>query len=289
MAAFGGGIVGHNTGSRQTLIAFGRGLFALRYAGSDNQSVPPRVRYALPIGFQGVVRVLPAPGLSLGELLAVGDIAILSADAPGAVDVFVEERKPGAGVACSIALDRIGGAASERVGDVRPVAVAPASPPPAELVAHLSYRGDVAVMPGEWIGGPQAPAPIEGLAIPAAFSGGVELEYQILPVGGADWSGWASAGSFAGSRGQGRPLRGVRLRVLGSPGAAIRADALFLGATINQKIGQHVEFVSSSPYDAMVGLRIELVRDAAVKAPQAQLPTSPSSTGKLKVFRSSLD
>lgn len=294
--------VNQQVGRRQTLVSFGRGLFALNYAGCENPNMAPRVRYAVSRGVQGQVRILPAPGLMSGELNKIGDIAVIAADVAGALDVVVEERQAGGGVGCSLSLDRIGGSEARapiinESGAVRePVPPIVSAPPPRptfrpplvqQLVAHLSYRGDVAIAPGEWIGGPQAPTPIEGFAIPVSFSEGEPLEYQVLSLGSESWSNWATSGAFVGTRGQGRPLRGVRLRVPQGAGYTLRAEALFLGSTVDQKVGAVIEFISSSPFDAMVGLRIGLVHDAARDVAPVSLAALSGTANRLKVFRSS--
>lgn len=155
------------------------------------------------------------------------------------------------------------------------------------LVAHLSRRGDVAVALGDWIGGPQEPTPIEGLAFPSGIGAGADLHYQVLAIGSNEWSDWVRPGAFAGSRGAARPLRGVRLRLPTSSAWALRAEALFLGAAIEARSGHFIEFVSGSPFDAMVGLRIELVGDVAQAIAPPPLAASAAAAGRLKVFRSS--
>jgi len=308
------------------MVSFGRGLFVLRYASCDVPHAPPRVRFAVAHGPSTGVRIVPQPGSVAGELTHVGELAVIASDGPGALEVLIEESRQGGGVGCSLALDRLGEAAQERASlndraiqyeqasqyqqpsrfDERVQSGARAQAPAgfmpsnaadgardagpgagAQLVAHLSNRGNVGFALGEWIGGPQAPTPIEGLMIPAALAGQVGLEYQTISIGSDRWSDWVRAGSFAGSQGQGRPLRGMRLRVPATGDIALRVEALFLGAPIDQKVGRTLEFMSSSPFDALVGFRIELVRETARDVAPTNLVAPAASANRLKVFRSS--
>ena len=82
-------------------------------------------------------------------------------------------------------------------------------------------------------------------------------------------------------------MRGLRLRVAASGDIALRVEALFLGAPIDHKIGRAVEFMSSSPFDALVGFRIELVREAARDVAPTSVVAPEASANRLKVFRSS--
>lgn len=281
-----------NVSGRQATISFGRGLFILRYASCDVPQSPPRVRFAVAGGVQSAIRIVPVPGYLAGELNGVGEFTVISAESPGALEVLIEETRPGGGIGCSVVLDRLGGSAqvpsSQPAAEIAAAPLSSLGPAPAgQLVAHLSNRGDVASALGEWVGGPQAPTPIEGLAIPAALLGDAALEYQVMPAGSDRWGGWLPAGAFAGSRGQARPLRGIRLRLSKTGSYALRAEALFLGAPIDQKVGRDLEFMSNSPFDVMVGFRIELVRDAARDVAPVSLAALPASANRLKVFRSS--
>lgn len=279
-----------NVSGRQATISFERGLFVLRYASCDVPQSPPRVRFAVAGGLQSGIRIVPVPGSAAGELNGVGELAVISAEVPGAIDVLIEESRSGGGIGCSLALDRLGGSAQAQPS--QPSVAMTAGPVPgsaraAHLIAHLSNRGDVALALGDWIGGPQAPTPIEGLSIPAALVDDEPFEYQVMSAGSDRWSGWLPAGSFAGSRGQARALRGIRLRLTAAGSHVLRAEALFLGAPIDQKVGRDLEFMSSSPFDVMVGFRIELVRDAARDVAPVSLAAVPASVNRLKVFRSS--
>ncbi|MGD0722145.1 MAG: hypothetical protein ABR970_13995 [Roseiarcus sp.] len=163
------------------------------------------------------------------------------------------------------------------------------------VMAHVARRGDLLVEPGEWIGGPAAPAPVEGLQINWTPPAGVTLDYQVLAVGaGGRWSAIVSAGEFAGSRGRRLPLAGVRLRLGGAHADrySLRGEALFLGSAVESGSSRELQFVSRSGTDPLVGLRLELREaTAAVREPAARFapPIKTSEArrgGRVRVFRS---
>ena len=130
------------------------------------------------------------------------------------------------------------------------------------FVCHVARRGDVVGKSGGWVGGPDSPAVIEGVTLNWAAPAGVALNYQAL-VEGADgrWSAWATAGEFAGSRGRGLPVLGLRVRLAGADAGQYRlsGEAVFLGCPVLAEAGAHLEFTSYSNADPLVGLKLELI------------------------------
>ncbi|WP_177302925.1 hypothetical protein [Methylobacterium sp. 174MFSha1.1] len=150
---------------------------------------------------------------------------------------------------------------------------------------------------GVWIAGPDAPAPIEGVAVRVGDTrSDLRLEYQVL-VGGANggWTAWTT-GDYAGTKGQARPLLGIRMRLSGGAARAVTlaVDALFLGATVEAARGDHVELLSGAGVDPLVGLKIALVpvpsgtdpgKNSLVQSRPAQ--QAESRAGRVRVFRAS--
>jgi hypothetical protein len=184
------------------------------------------------------------------------------------------------------------------LADEAPVAQPVSAPAPApapvslSFVAHLANRGDTAFAQNVWAGGPDAPAAVEGLQI-SAEGGAAALEMQVL-VGSRPprWSEWVSSGQYAGTRGHGLPLVGVRLRLRPeAAGVEIAAEALFLGALVATQRGRQVEFVSPSGVDPLVGVKFAIqvvqgtgVNRAAISSPDAQ---AQEREPRVRVFRAS--
>jgi hypothetical protein len=231
-------------------------------------------------------------------------VAVIVATGAGTLDVFVHPRYAGGPTDSNLALERLGpkGAAASPAAMAVPVqqsspslpaspagggmrsSIQPAASAPAlaRLLLHVSRRGDVVGQPGEWVAGPAAPAPIEGLQIDLAPSSPFRLEYQVLLAGFSEgWSAWMPAGTFAGTRGRARPLNGVRFRLAssGSDRYEIDAEALYLGASIDRKTGVELEFVAPSPRDALVGLRFALTRAQPEFAVAAMAPVAAGFAG----------
>lgn len=271
------------------------GLYILRYASSAAAGVPPHVEVACDPRAQQVVSIISDPRVAGGVLSGPGAALVVRAVAPASLRMAVRAAEPGGSLEARITLEavsRVAGA-SVPVSDldgraaVRTVPVSPASAAMAsaavQILGHLARRGDVRVGSGEWLGGPAAPLPIEGIAV-AGVPSSLGLEYQVRSgVRKVQWSPWVPAGRFAGSRGRAMPLLGIRFR-LGSAGAELRAEALFLGSPIVSRSGSEVELVGLSDLDPMVGLSLSLV-DAEVKYAGDVSSVTRDAAAKVRVFR----
>ena len=157
---------------------------------------------------------------------------------------------------------------------------------PLAMLAHLARVGDVTVGEGDWVGGPAAPAPVEGIAVRCSPNLGA-LDYQVMAVGEGRWSDWTSAGAFAGSRGRAKALVGVRLRLHAAVDAVIEGEALFLGSVIVRKQGLDLEFRSSAGNDPLVGLRIGIRKNLPATTLKPTGFDGKQGTGRVRVFRAS--
>jgi hypothetical protein len=161
-----------------------------------------------------------------------------------------------------------------------------------KLIGHLAYLGDVVVDHGAWLAGPAAPAPIEGLCFRTDTATENWFELQTLVKGQRDWSAWRPATDFAGTKGRGLPLLGVRCRVTSQAPADIEleASALFLGAPVVHQRGRTVEFVSMGGHDPLIGLNFKAtLRPVADRSPVASPVAATRSERRVRVFRAGVE
>jgi hypothetical protein len=157
------------------------------------------------------------------------------------------------------------------------------------LTCHVARRGDVTAGPGDWIGGPGAPAVIEGVSIywPRRDA---EIEYQVLIQGSAgQWSPWVRAGRFAGTQGRRLGIVGLRVRLTDAAPEAARltGEAAFLGCPLIKEEGRDLELTSYAGVDPLVGLRLQLEGAEATEggASEKQTTDAPSGRSALRVFK----
>ncbi len=201
------------------------------------------------------------------QILRLADAAALpplggrpagAAPPAGAAQALAAPAAPAAprAVTSQAANDTPAGAAS--TGEVRP----------AEIVAHVQTRGDVATKLGEWMGEPGSKNWIEGFAVsPKDMVGPGDIEYQA--VLGRGWlSPWAEGGQYCGSRGMSLPILGLRMRLRGD--AADRYDCVVEASFVDgtkvgpQDNGEPCQAESMAPLEAF---RITLVARDAAPAP----------------------
>ncbi|MCB8880771.1 glycosyltransferase family 61 protein [Acidisoma cellulosilytica] len=95
-------------------------------------------------------------------------------------------------------------------------AAASAAPRSANMLAHISVRGDVPGFDGEWLGEPGSPHAIEAIMLAPAGKGPPQVnpapEYQII-YSDRLRTPWVPAGQPCGSRGYSLAVRGIRFRL----------------------------------------------------------------------------
>ncbi len=271
---------------RHMTLKVERGLFALTYR-SEPSPVPAEAPRAEVVSTSPGISLLSAPGEPFGVLSGPGRVVIVVAEAAGTIDVVLHAETPGNPLAARLELKRMG---MENVS--APAEEVRLRPDLAEggveflLRAHVSLRGDLAAPRGHWICGPDAPGRIEGIEM-RGVAAAVPLEYQVATVGrSAGWSPWTRAGTYAGSRGKALPLIGLRVRLLpeAAPNLALKADGVFLGASVLTRQGREVELVGPTPLDPLVGVRL----DFATARPKPAASTDPApirQPSRLRVFR----
>lgn len=266
------------------------GLYVIRYVSAPSIGEAPVVQVEPDWRSSSSLEIVSDPRLRGGFLTGPGSAVVVRSSGEGRLVMTARPRSPGGPVEARLQLEplvTLPGAVEPDLAASRGKSV----PQPSAgvdsglaLTGHLSRRGDVKVGPGQWLGGPRQPLPIEGLQI-SRLPRGVDLEYQVL-VGArpAQWSPWVRAGDYAGTRGRALPLFGVRLRLAGEASARIRAEALFLGAPVVSRTGRQVEFIGVSERDPLVGLSLAI--DVAGVADRAEpRRVAPEGAGRVRVFR----
>jgi hypothetical protein len=302
------------------------GLFVLRYQRS--RAAPgsyPVVRVDRPE--DGSAEFVLPPAMSDPMLLAPGDGFVILAHSDTQLDIKVSSSHDKGSLDAELTLEPV----SNLDGRSPPVFVrqdpaprtafktakAPAAPlprllptmagpgaraaavagPDLSVLAHVARRGDMVVRAGEWICGPDLPMAIEGLEVrwPNAPDGvDVRVAVAVRDQGAAALAP-ASLGQFAGTRGRAAPIVKVELSLVG-PGAermAIAAEALFLGASVQDMQGRHISFSGPTGREPLVGFKLSILRqeeDRHVAAdPHQSAGAAPSgaTSGKVRVFRSS--
>lgn len=271
------------------------GLYILQYVRSLSGGAPPSVEVRVPGEAGRYVQVVSSPFDSPNTIGEPGGCLVIRADRSATLQVAVVSAAGSRAGEAELRLEPLvsGRSASPR----RDAPAARAATTGLVGVAHVSRRGDVPVGDGVWIAGPEAPAPIEGLEVRVGDArSDLRLEYQVLVGGtGGGWTPWL-CGDYAGTRGQARPLLGIRLRLSGgaAQSVTIAAEALFLGATIETARGDVIELISGAGVDPLVGLKIAFVPvpSGAVKGKSnpvqsRQVQQAEPRTGRVRVFRAS--
>lgn len=263
---------------RVSALSIVRGLHVFRYVSFNGSGAPAMAKF---IPDKNGMSIVDMPGREGGSLLAPGDCLIVRADCAGEATVGLRKGSAEGVLDASFRLDVI-----VRCEEVSAPPVA-APTPEVTFLAHIANVGDASFAQNIWAGGPEAPGAIEGLQIVCESES--PLEMQVL-VGGRPprWSDWAGAGHYAGTRGFGLPLLGVRLRLNSeTSGLEISADALFLGAIVASQRGRVVEFVSGSGVDPLVGVKIAIEKAAERKPGVGGGNEAPASIRepRVRVFR----
>lgn len=265
---------------RSTTAQVDRGLYLLRYVSGPAVGIAPSAIIRPGAGFEPYIDVISAPGCLQGVLAGPGECLVIRAQRPGELRVVVVKNDLASTfeatlrleMVCAAEAPEVGAAQLEKAFSAGPVGSAAGS---FHLRAHVARRGDIEVLPAQWVAGPGAPAAIEGVEIVGPLPPGLGVEVQALVATFPPrWLDWVSAGNFTGSRGRAVPLAGLRFRLVGRAAAqfTLSADALFLGSPVLSRQGRELELVGSGVGDPLVGLRTELRRVPATSEPVATTP-----------------
>ena len=279
---------------RGSTLTVARGLHVFRYVAFQGAGVPAIARLIPP---SDGVTLMDAPGRGNGYLQRPGDCVVLRADRASEVVVGLRRGSADGSLEASFRLEAL--ALTDDTATFRADAATAASRPAGvstdsaalSFIAHLANRGDVPFGQNVWAGGPDLPAAVEGLEI-LGDAKSAPLQMQVL-VGSRPprWSEWVGAGQYAGTRGHGLPLLGLRLRVTpGATGSEVAAEVLFLGALVATQRGRQVEFLSGSGVDPLVGVKIGLqsAQDGAAVRPALSADARTfDREPRVRVFRAS--
>ena len=245
---------------KTSTLPVSRGLYVLRYIESLDPVSPAVATVRAGAAGGDVVEILSAPGVSNGQLNRPGSAVAIKVSADSELVIGIKKGPGGSTLEASLRLELLfqGEAVSATSSATTSQGGGRAG---LSLLAHVSMRGDMEVGEGEWMAGPQAPSPIEGIEVRGGDSSEVVVETQVLmSTRPPRWSPWVTQGEFAGSRGRSLPLSGVRFRLTGADSRKyeIVAEAAFLGAPVKMQKGSEIELFSNSGTDPLVGLRLSL-------------------------------
>jgi hypothetical protein len=223
--------------------------------------MPPAVRVA-PKTLGGRLEFIPAPGEEADLLRSPGTAIVLLAETETDLAITVIPHPGSNSTAIELHLELLASPASSNVleehGEKRDVE--PFLPGQISLLGHVARRGDVLVQTGEWLGGPEFPARIEGLEIRwLRMPPGLELEYSVM-VGGKTPRKWPTCrvNEFAGTKGRASPIVGLTIALRGEHANSyqIRAECIFLGGPMINQCGPKISLAGATGREPLVGLRL---------------------------------
>lgn len=286
-----------------------RGLFILRYAASNPHGISPGGPAGAP-----TIRLAPQnpadveligwPDAAPNELLGPGDGLVIRAYRDTTIAFEVVPAISGGSVDAELHLEPVsrlayGGftrrddSAARNRAELHDV-----DTDKIEILAHVSRRGDVITPAGDWICGPEYPMAIEGLEIrwPGRPAGVDLVTHVSVSKNGIRNLPARSIGEFAGTRGRAAPITGVELSLTGERAGdfVLRADALFLGSSVQSRSGRSVAMSGPTGREPLVGLRLSVAATGYGAARQAATPAAQerpkaasnwNSGGRIRVFR----
>jgi len=287
-----------------------RGLFILRYVASNapsgsstQRNIAPAVRVAPQNAAE--VELIAWPDASSHELRAPGDGLVIRALRDTTITFEVMPAYEGGSIDAELQLEpvsRLAHAGFNRAEANAAPNVTRASATTVQdidVLAHVARRGDVVIPAGEWICGPDYPMAIEGLEIrwprrPA----GLEIVTTVsVSKNGIRHLPASLTGEFAGTRGRAAPIASLEISLTGERAKefTLRADALFLGASVQSRSGRSVSLTGPTGREPLVGLRLSVVtqevHDSSRGEPRARMQeparagSNWSSAGRIRVFR----
>lgn len=283
-----------------------RGLHVVRYASSGVGRDFPIATVVPADGFESLIQIISSPGTREGWLDRPGSAVVLRVQGAAKVEIGLRRSSPTGSLDASFQVDALtnesspsprpgetpAAAIAESRGSELATAAAPgiaSESPKFAILGHVAMRGDVTTVEDEWMAGPDSPAPIEGLCVKSPNRELLSVEMQVLVVGAQQWSVWVGDNVYAGTRGRGLPLAGVRLRLVGADSASteLTAEALFLGSMVQKKSGRQIEFSSSTGSEPLVGFKLAARR--AESASGGRIGESPwqERGSRVRIYKAS--
>lgn len=282
---------------KQKNFALQRGLYVVRYEAAIDASQPPLVSILCEAGRNEVIL---HPEQSRPTMSAPGQALVLRAMETGSVQVEISSAGALSTLDATLKFEPLrrdmapaGIPELPAIGPAAPYLAAAPAPMPAQPVAiqilgHVARLGDVNVGPDEWLGGPSAPARIEGFLV--RWSGrpaGVQLRYAATVAGQRPGEArLADLDEFTGTRGRGRAVLGFMMELVGPDARnyALNVEALFLGSPARRFSGQSVTAGGPSGREPLVGLRISIASQLlggrpGIAAQKTQAPAASANAG----------
>ncbi|MCJ2043477.1 hypothetical protein MKK58_02795 [Methylobacterium sp. J-078] len=282
---------------RESVINFPAGFYLLRYKRSVGTGEHPTIEVRVPPEHARSIILVSSPFEDPGIIGRPGGCLVIRAEHVGEVRVIVRPRAGSRNGEAELELEPL--AHDSTTGSIQHGRGSKAGgDPEISVLGHVSRRGDITVGSDIWLAGPDAPAPIEGIALQLQRGDNdLSLEYQVL-IGDSKggWTPWAGQTNFVGTRGMHKPIVGFRVRLTGqsSRDYTLNVSGLFLGANIETKQGSAVELLSPAEIDPLVGLKVSLAANPQMGASATNQPRSQEKrlqqprADRVRVFRSSL-
>ena len=233
-----------------------RGLFLIRYESAEDVFSPPQLFISREGWAPSDLELVLAPDADEPALWSPGGCLVARVSRPGRVFVSVVPAEPGGSTVATLQLEPL----SDDPLGCRPVT--PVDLSAIKVLGHLSGIGDVSVGSSEWLGGPTAPARLEGIALEVPnLPSSIRLRYSAR-IGGANpvTTPMVDVGAYAGTRGRAMPLVGVAFEISG-PGASqymVNASGLFLGSPVTRISGQRVVLAGPTGREPLVGMQFSI-------------------------------
>jgi hypothetical protein len=243
----------------ERVVNLGVGVFVVRFVRSA-ASTPPTV-YVHANPSMGVRLITAADENLRSTSISNGGAAVVICErSGGALRIGVQPAESNGSVDAEITVEPIHAVPSAKRAAREPQIETPVRRKSA-VMAHVARRGDVAADMMDWVGGPDLPAQIEGIALALPDgSAGLELVYRVKLAaagGGPGETKEGRDGGFAGSRGQARPVVELEVELRGprSDEFILSCECLFLGAHVVSRKGSFVSFRGPTGREPLVGFR----------------------------------
>jgi len=303
---------------REKVVSLERGLYIVRYESANDTFSPPTLSIEVPACVTPVLH----PDQQSKDLSKPGSALVLRVLDTCNISLVLRAQMAGGSLKATLKVERL---CAQEDGN----AAATALPAAAliderrrglRVIGHVARIGDIEVGPDEWIAGPSAPGPIEGLVI-LTDNRLVSLGIRYAAIADGEQQRprrWVNAGAFVGTKGRAKPLVGIELECASATSDLIlQVDAIFLGSPPVRQTGAKLVIHGPSFRERLVGLKFDLVPSqtatnrahmspithaapsaAAQAAVSDSVPTAPnprppatsppsgrSQSGRVRVFR----
>jgi hypothetical protein len=279
---------------QQKVVDLDRGLFCIQYKSAEDEVSPPKFVVSPSPGDERKVEFILHPDADQAVLWQPGASLIVRTSSPAQLHVQVVPLRPSGSRAASVKFESLtqGTPTQSHRGrkhqDLETDSL--------RLLGHVAGIGDVVVGPNEWLAGPATPSRIEGIALEwPEKPDELDVRYAVKSPTRAGTPKMVDLETFAGTRGRALPITGIVLEMFGAGASDCQfvAEALFLSSPTLRAVGQRVVLSGPTGREPLVGLRVtiqstEIFEDPAPPAiaPAAVVRKTPSSTGRVRVFRS---